>query len=462
MIDIHYWKSGEVLKTSFPVEFESKPKVLCHFNPYDINKSDWKDYNAVVVGNESIQNNLPTAHLIPYAIDLELFKFNPNYTEEKIVNMVVNRIEGKKGVLEVAMVCKELGYKLLLVGNVSDADYINKVLETDVVEFHENISNEDLRDIYYKSAVHVCNSIDNFESGTLPILEAMACGVPVLTRNIGHVPDLADGGNMLVRAGLQDDLLDLKARLSELMENRTLRENMRDRGWKTAKNRYDKKMARQFSMLYNQVFNPDLPLVSIIIPTFNRGKALADCIAAAANQSYPAKEIIIADSGSESVYPAIKKFRELSKVPIKYVRFEANGNYSLAEARNRAIVEAEGEFVAFCDDRLAMDSKAIEEFMKYAKAHTFFWGIKDASAKAFVENFSLIRRADLIRAGMFCERVNVYGGMSEEVRKRFTEQGFGFELIETANAKTITKSTGSDKKKQDTIEAKLLIYKMYG
>ncbi|MBU1759384.1 MAG: glycosyltransferase, partial [Bacteroidetes bacterium] len=54
------------------------------------------------------------------------------------------------------------------------------------------------------------NSLFDFESGTLPILEAMACGVPVLTRNIGHVPDLFDGKNMVIREGEQNDVEDLK------------------------------------------------------------------------------------------------------------------------------------------------------------------------------------------------------------------------------------------------------------
>ncbi len=36
--------------------------------------------------------------------------------------------------------------------------------------------------------------------------------------------------------------------------------------------------------------------------------------------------------------------RKQTNIPIKYIHFDHKNNYSLAEARNRAIVEAEGEW----------------------------------------------------------------------------------------------------------------------
>src|SRR3990167_3937304 len=129
IIDVHYWKTGEVLRTSFPIEFESKPKLVFHFNPYDLDKLNWQEiYNWAVVGNQAIQNQLHYTSLIPFGINLRFFKFNDEYTEEKIVNMTVSRIESNKGVLEVAQVCKELDYKMILVGRVSDDNYMREIV----------------------------------------------------------------------------------------------------------------------------------------------------------------------------------------------------------------------------------------------------------------------------------------------------------------------------------------------
>jgi len=167
ILDIHYWKSGQILRTSFPTEFNSKPKILFHFNPYDVNTEENQYYDRVIVGNNEMYTKLPSAHLIPYGIDLGFFRFNDNYTEEKIVNMSVARIEGKKGVLEVAKVCKELGYKFKLVGRVSKGSYMKEVMEAGkgVIEFWENATDFKLREIYYSSTIHICNSVSGFESG---------------------------------------------------------------------------------------------------------------------------------------------------------------------------------------------------------------------------------------------------------------------------------------------------------
>src|SRR3990167_8932184 len=432
LIDVHYWKSGLVLKTTFAVYFENKPKILCHFNLYDLEKEDWKEYKQIVVGNQTQQNLLPRAILIPYAINLDFFRFNEQYTEEKIVNMTVARIESKKGVLEVAQACKDLGYKLRIVGRVSDGEYMQSVLDVGGdITFIENATEEILRDEYYKAAVHICNSTDDFESGTLPILEAMACGMPVLTRNIGNVPELFDGTNMTVREGKKEDVEDLKKQLKELMENRDVRLRLRDKAWKTVKNRSDKKMARQFSKVYYQVMSDvkEKPLVSIIVPTFDRGDAFLDCLAGIAVQDYPNFELVIADSGSFVMEAVARKFRTQTNIPTKYVRFEGYGKYTLAEARNRAVIEAQGEYLVFCDDRLKLEPNCISEFISNAKSKTWFWGTKDNTTKDFVENLSCVKRSDLIRAGMFNERMDHYGGMSQEIRTRFAEQGFGFEFI---------------------------------
>lgn len=463
LIDIHYWKSGEVLRTSFPQEFESKPRIVCHFNPYDYDKLKFQDiYDACVVGNSSIQANMPFAYLIPYGIDLNFWKYEKEHTEDKHVNMVVARIEGKKGVLEVAEACKDLGYKLTVVGRVSDGEYMQKVLSTGShVTFIENATDEQLRDLYYSTAVHVCNSVDDFESGTLPILEAMACGCPVLTRDIGHVPDLFNGENMSVRKGQPDDMDDLKTHLEEIVENRSWRMKMREKAWETVKNRTGERMARQFSQLYYKVAH-DRPLVSVIVPTFDRPDTLIDCLAHVVTQKYTNLEIVVADSGNTQVEQIIRKFRNNTKIPIKYIRFENNGEYTLLKARNLAVMEAEGEFLVFCDDRLAMENTAIDVMAENLQRNTWVWGIKDGYRKGFVENFSAVRREDFIAGGMFNERIDGYGGCTQEIRERFEKrQGFAFIPVE-ANAKAISKSSSKHNKKESIWQSKLKLWKLYG
>lgn len=464
LVDVHYWKSGEVLRTSFPVDFEKKKKIVCHFNPYDLEKLEWKKfYEDIVVGNGYQAHMLPYAKLIPYGIDLDFFEFKAEYTDEPIINMSVGRIESKKGVREVAQACNDLGYQFHLVGRVSDVEYMREVVKAGgkSLTFFENATDAELREHYYQSMIHVCNSVDGFESGTLPILEAMACGVPVLTRKVGHVPDLFNGNNMVIREGKDDDLEDLKLQLKNLVENKDLRLKLRDNAFNTVKNRYDQKMARQFSTLYYRTLQPDKPLVSVIMPTKDRGEAFADTVVGALKQSYDNMELIVVDSGEFPVEPVIRKLRENTKVPIKYIHFKKEG-YTLAEARNRGAIEAEGEILVFCDDRLLMDKYAVEEFAKNSKINCWLWGVKDGAEKTFVENFASIRREDFIRAGMFNERIEKWGAMSQEVRTRFTQIGYAFSMVKEATAKAITRTTERNRKRKEIIFSKFLLFKMYG
>lgn len=463
-IDIHYWKSGQILRTTFPAEFNAKPKILFHFNPYDILSEENKYYKNIVVGNMEIYNKLPYATLIKYAIDLSFFKFNEQYTEEKTVMMSVNRIEGKKGIKEVAQVCKELGYKFTLVGRVSKAEYMQEVMKAGEgnITFIENATDEILRDAYYKSAIHVCNSVDNFESGTLPILEAMACGVPVLTRSIGHVPDLFNGGNMNVRLGKVDDIEDLKKQLKDMMANKEWRLRMKNNAWETVKNYDDRRMALEVQKLYYKYRFPDTPLISIIMPTKDHPEAFAESLLGAVNQDFPNFEIIVSDSGQVSVKKIVDEVKKRTQIPIKYIYFENKNNYTLAEARNRAVIEADGSILVFCDDRMKMRQNALSVFASYHRPNAWIWGMKDGAIKGFVENFSCVGRADFIKHGMFCERMQWYGGMTQEIRERFERKNnMDFIFMQEAMAESIRRSKSKALRRDDIIDAKFLIYKLH-
>jgi glycosyltransferase involved in cell wall biosynthesis len=90
----------------------------------------------------------------------------------------------------------------------------------------------------------------------------------------------------------------------------------------------------------------DRPLVSIIIPTYNRSKILPRAVNSALNQSYKNLEVIIvddasADNTSETV-AGIKDAR------VRYVRHV--NNMGLSAARNSGIKIARGKYINFLDD----------------------------------------------------------------------------------------------------------------
>lgn len=252
VIDAQYWKSASKVRECFPDLWKQKKKLLTHYNPYNLLEEKWEDYDEIIVVNSQQAAILPNAKVIPLSIDLDFFKFNPSYTNKDVVHMSVARIEGKKGVFEVATACKQLNYKFVLVGRVSDMDYVNRVKAAGgkMIDFRQNVPDRDLKNSYFEAALHLCNSIDNFETGTLPVLEAMASGVPVLSRKVGHVPDLYDGENIALMDCQEGDQERITAYIKELMEDRPRRLRMREKAAETVKSRDHRPRAAAYRKIY--------------------------------------------------------------------------------------------------------------------------------------------------------------------------------------------------------------------
>ncbi len=88
------------------------------------------------------------------------------------------------------------------------------------------------------------------------------------------------------------------------------------------------------------------PLVSVIMPTFNRPKELAAALESIANQTYPEIEVIVINDGGKDVAPVLQRFEK--KLSIKYKRQEKNEG--AGSARNVGMVMAKGKYIAFLDD----------------------------------------------------------------------------------------------------------------
>ena len=87
-----------------------------------------------------------------------------------------------------------------------------------------------------------------------------------------------------------------------------------------------------------------LPLVSIVIPSYNRSYIVTDAIESAQNQTYKNIEIILIDDGStdETKQLVIKQFGDA----VTYV-YKQNGGAS--SARNLGINRSNGKYIAFLD-----------------------------------------------------------------------------------------------------------------
>ncbi|MGM0988632.1 MAG: glycosyltransferase [Pseudomonadota bacterium] len=86
------------------------------------------------------------------------------------------------------------------------------------------------------------------------------------------------------------------------------------------------------------------PLVSIIMPTYNRGSIIHESIATVVDQTYENFELIICDDGSYDETEAVVK--RINDDRIIYVKQD---NMGAAAARNNALLHAKGQVIAYLD-----------------------------------------------------------------------------------------------------------------
>lgn len=86
------------------------------------------------------------------------------------------------------------------------------------------------------------------------------------------------------------------------------------------------------------------PLISVIIPTYNRDEFLEKAILSVVNQTYKNIEILVIDDGS------IENYAEKICNNFQNCKYLYKKNGGLSSARNYGVQKAKGDFIAFLDD----------------------------------------------------------------------------------------------------------------
>lgn len=88
-----------------------------------------------------------------------------------------------------------------------------------------------------------------------------------------------------------------------------------------------------------------IPLVSVVIPTFNRAYCIQRCINSVLNQSYKNLECIVIDNNSNDNSNLIFEQYKDNRLKI----YKINNNGIIAKSRNLGISKSKGEVIAFLD-----------------------------------------------------------------------------------------------------------------
>lgn len=130
------------------------------------------------------------------------------------------------------------------------------------------------------------------------------------------------------------------------------------------------------------------PLISVIIPSYNRADIISRAIDSVIKQSYKNLEIVIVDDASKDNTEEV--IRAIGEPRIRYIRHQTNGGAD--KARNTGVAAATGEYVAFLDsddvwlpNKIELQLAAIQNHPEAEKAVCYTQVKDDRGDKVFIQ-----------------------------------------------------------------------------
>lgn len=207
--------------------------------------------------------------IIPYGVNTEFFRPMNVYKDENIFQILsVGYLIERKGfeylIRSMPHVLKEhKNVRLKIVGSGPLESKLKALIYElglgDEVEIIKNVSDEKLLMIYNSSDLFVLPSIVDSQGNTeglgVVLLEAMACGLPVIGSDVGGIPDIIkdkDRGFLVP----EKDYFQLSKTIINLLDDVDLRKKIAIKGYEWIKEKFIwKKIAENYQNIFESVYN---------------------------------------------------------------------------------------------------------------------------------------------------------------------------------------------------------------
>ncbi|MFP4486779.1 MAG: glycosyltransferase family 4 protein [Campylobacterales bacterium] len=179
-------------------------------------------------------------------IEVLLLGYHKNFQKLKDVKkknqiLYVGSMNNRKnfiGAIKAFKLLNDDRYKFMIIGNFSDnfvVDEQSRLLieksRQDInIEFRSNVNDDELIKIYNESKLFLFPSF--YEGFGLPVLEAMACGTPVVCSNETSLPEV--GGDAVVYCNPYS-IEDIKQKIEMVINDEKLQKDMIQKGLERAK-----------------------------------------------------------------------------------------------------------------------------------------------------------------------------------------------------------------------------------
>ncbi len=395
-------------------------RFIKKYTAFFYNRADVITVPSAAIKEHLLNNNVTRPIIVlPTGIDANFFK--PKGKRKKNLVLWVGRL-GREKSLEILLRAfkkvqeRNRKAKLVLIGDGPERRNLEKLANELKIraEFKGYVPRKELP--YHYSAASVFVSPSTTETQGLTILEAFACGCPVVVANaLGFKDFVRHGKNgFFAKPGSVEDFAN---KIEKILENKKLGERLSKNARKTAESFSISRQAKKLQALYSALLQP--PLVSVIIPALNEEKYIEKTLKSVKAQSYPRIEIIVVDNGSHD------STREIAKKYADRVLIEKRKGVSYA--RNTGARAAKGEILLFVDADTELERDFVEKIVKAFRNRNVVCATGFVKAKGravYRAIYSLSSLAVLLLSLLRCPR---FYGIVFACRKCAFEKAGGFD-----------------------------------
>lgn len=245
-----------------------KTRVKKIIKYFALNQADLIIVHTKRSKNALIKEKIDEKKIKILRLGVDLKKFKPkdnNHKKESLTILFVGRLVEEKGVLDLYQAFKiikqkykqNLNLNLKIVGggplknellNLINKDKLNRLVKIEAVKY------EDMPKIYQKADIFVsCSKTTKTweEQYGMVLIEAMACGLPIVAYQSGAIPEVIDKSGLLVEEG---NIKGLISAILKIIKDKKLAKKLGKMGRKRAEKNFDaKKTAEELEKIYKEL-----------------------------------------------------------------------------------------------------------------------------------------------------------------------------------------------------------------
>ncbi len=221
-----------------------------------ISRKVWKKANSVITNSQGLKDLAletspkETISIIYNGIDTEEFKpLQSKKKREKIIIVSTGRLIERKGYKYLIEAVKGLeGVKVWLVGDGNLKEELKEISKgsKSEIRFLGKKSHNELKNYLQKADIFCLPSLNEGMSNS--VLEAMACGLPIITTDTGGSKELINGNGFIVNKHSSREIYD---RINKYLKNQELIKEHGKMSRKLAEQLNWSKVAREYREVYD-------------------------------------------------------------------------------------------------------------------------------------------------------------------------------------------------------------------